>query len=238
MTPDQQPIPGADTVGGPCPRVESSHRRTARRIPSTGGKSTGSNGQGGLEPGGLAMLAVLGTVSEGFGTFPEIVAAARSIAPMDWQPTREVLETSVGTALDHGLLRCDATAERTTATRLALSAAGRGRLRELLRQPAHSCRGPIGRAATALKVCFLGALDPQSGCRILEDLSRSLRGDLESLRQGCVTCPASRAYARQCMDREIERIEEEVAWLRRLQADLCANRSPRTGRGARNVRSN
>ena len=235
------PVTGADTAGRPHPWAERSRRRTARRVRSTGAAAEPSTSGQGLDAGGLAMLAVLGAVSEGFGTFAEIAATARSIAPCDWQPTRDVLIGAANEALDDGLLcrddpaERDDRAERAGAPRLAISDAGQGRLCDLLRRRAPDCRGPIGRAATALKVCFLGALDPESACGMLEDLSRSLRGDLTTLRQGCGACPARRDYALRCMDREIERIEQEIAWLERLQADLHAGRSPRTEGGVSGV---
>ena len=218
----ERPEPNAPSANA------SSTWLAGRRLPNARhGNTSGSNasrgaGQAELGPRDLAALVVLGSVNEGFGAFTEIVSAARSIAGPEWQPTGDVLAGAIERALDHGHLWCAERAESAEDVRLEISATGKGRLRELLHQPAPCCRRPIGRVAIALKVCFLGALDFQSGRQILEELSNAHRCELRHLREGCESCPATRAYARLWMDREIERIEQELTWLDRIRADLGA----------------
>ena len=177
-----------------------------------------------LAPGDLATMAVLGIVNEGFGTLSQVVSAARSLARPDWQPTGEMLAGAVQAALADGLLTAQDTAQDTgresTEPRLAILEAGLERLRALLRQPLARGRGSLGRTAAALKICFLGALDRTGGCAVIEDLSRSYGGELEALRLGRRACPAGGAFPCRWIDREIERIEQEVAWLQSLQAEL------------------
>ena len=176
-----------------------------------------------LGPNDLATLAVLGIVNEGFRSYADVVAAARSIATADWQPTNDLVASAVNRALEDGHLRRDRRAAKAAVPRWTISGTGRVRLGELLRRPAACCRSPHGRAATALKICFLGALDRETGCAVLEDLSHLHRAELRRLREGCASCPATRPYARRWMDREIERVEQEIGWLERLQADLPAD---------------
>lgn len=173
-----------------------------------------------LEPGDLATLAVLGIVNEGFGSLSQVISAARSLARPDWQPTSDMLAGAVQAALQEGLLTIRQETVRGGEPRLEILRAGTIRLQALLRQPPAQGRGSIGRTAAALKICFLGALDRMSGCEVIEDLSRSYRAELEALRHGRSSCPAGGAFPCRWIDREIERIEQEVAWLECLQADL------------------
>ena len=218
----ERPEPNAQSANGKCswiagPRLASAGHGHGVRPEALRGPS-----QAELGPQDLAALVVLGSVNEGFGAFTEIVSAARSIGAPDWQPTGDVLAGAIERALDLGHLWCAERVESAEDVRLEISVKGKERLRELLHQRAPCCRRPLGRVAIALKVCFLGAFDFRSGQQILEELSHAHRCELSHLKQGCETCPATRAYARLWMDREIERIEQELTWLDRLRDDLAA----------------
>lgn len=183
-------------------------------------RACGATGCSVFSPGDLAALAVLGIVSEGCATRAEIAGAARAIAAPDWQPTGDLIAGALTRAVDLGHLSGQGVSPGGTGERFTITSAGAGRLRELLARPVPRCRGPVGRAATALKVCFLGALDQPHGCALLEDLSRRHRGELERLRGAATACPASCRYARVWIDREAQRIEQEVAWLESLRQEL------------------
>ncbi len=214
--------PKAQSANGSCSSIAGLQPPNAGHGNAARNEELRRSSQATLGPADLAALVVLGSVNEGFGAFTEIVFAARSIAGPDWQPTGDVLAGAIERALDQGDLWCADRVETAEDVRLEISVKGKQRLRELLHQPAPCCRRPLGRVAIALKVCFLGALDFRSGRRILEELSHAHRCELSHLKQGCESCPATRAYARLWMDREIERIEQELTWLDRLRDDLAA----------------
>ncbi len=219
----ERPQPKAPSANGSCSWIAGPRLQDASQGNTVRPEAVSRTDRAELGPQDLASLVVLGSVNEGFGAFTEIVSAARSIAAPDWQPTGDVLAGAIERALDQEHLWCAENSERAADVRLEISAKGKERLRELLHQPAPCCRRPIGRVAVALKVCFLGALDFRSGRQILEELSHAHRCELSHLRRGCESCPAARAYARLWMDREIERIEQELIWLDRLRDDLGAD---------------
>ena len=172
---------------------------------------------------------VLGAVSEGLEGFQEIATAARSIAACDWQPTADIVAAAVTRAVADGDLIRQEAPDPATAPRFALSTAGKAHLCALLDRPSPRCRDSVGRTITALKVCFLGALDPARGCAVLETLSAGYRCELQVLRKGCRSCPVGRGYARLWIDREVQRIEQEVAWLEGLRANLTVNTPSQQG---------
>lgn len=174
-----------------------------------------------MSPRDLSLFAILGIVNEGFDQLHQVVAGARNFASPDWQPTGEVVAGAVSDAVSAGLLtRRPSTASAET-ERLAMTSLGRSRLRALLQTPLPARGGAAPRAAMALKVCFLGALPPKARAEVVSDLCHSHRSELDALRTRCARCPAGRRYARCWMDREVERIEQEIVWLERMSSDLC-----------------
>jgi len=162
----------------------------------------------------FAQMAVLGIVHEGFSTFGEIVPAAKSVARPDWQPTADVLASAVEGALKAGYLD-------STGAGYALTRDGHAVLVRYVQAPLASARGRSARTATALKLCFLEALDADQRESVIEDLARLQHAELRALLEGCETCPASGRCTRLWMAREIERIKSEMAWLDTLKVEIA-----------------
>lgn len=152
------------------------------------------------------MLAILGVVQEGFAAFDDILAAAKSLAEPDWQPTADVLASTLTRALDAALVR-------RTGAGFAVTPGGADRLQDLLEAPPASSRGAAARTAAALKVCFLGVLDNTTRQDVLDELIDLHRRDLDVLIEGCAGCPAAGVCPRLWIAREIARMKSEIAWL-------------------------
>ena len=175
----------------------------------------------------LVTLTVLGTVFEGYQSYAHVLTAARSIASADWQPTGDLVTGALAKAINDGYLRVRGRTKSIRTARFAISSAGKARLRELLSRATPRCRDSLGRVATSLKVCFLGALGTEGACALLDDLSQGHLRELQGLRVGCEACPAAQGFAGRCVGREIERLEQELAWLGRVRADLTRDVSKR-----------
>lgn len=212
---------GQDFRGGRCLSAEGmGHPHAARTWASC--RTSGGSYDGVLAFGAadLATLAVLGIVRDGFGAFSQVASAAKALARPDWQPTDDVLVRAVESALSDGFLTVKDHGGRPPGPRFAITRAGTGRLRALLCAPVENGRGAVRRTVAALKICFLGALDHESACEILEELSVAYRADLEAMQHARRVCPAARGAPGRWIDREIDRVEHELAWLARLQVDL------------------
>lgn len=173
-----------------------------------------------LHPSDLVSLAVLGVVSEGCRTLGEIAAAARSIATCDWQPTTDLLAGSVTKAVEDGFLRAAGPRAARQEIRYRISSSGKAKLRDLLLRHSPRCRDSLGRASIALKICFLGVLDSPQAKQLLEDLTERYLDERRKLRATCSGCPASSGFAGLCIAREIQRLEQEQAWLESLSTNL------------------
>ena len=113
-----------------------------------------------MEPSDLALLVVLGTADAGSASLKDITEAARSLAPMDWQPTAETMRACVARALVKGLLQPVDGSGGDAGSALATSAAGRAVIVELLRRPIARTNGGFIRACMSAKLCFLHHLPP------------------------------------------------------------------------------
>lgn len=159
-------------------------------------------------------MAVLGIVHEGFRRFGEIVPAAKSLARPDWQPTADVLANALDGALEERYLA-------PTKSGYALTRNGRLRLATFVRAPVESARGRTARTATALKVCFLRAVDDNQRDVVIAELARLQEDELRALVEGCAACPSSGRCTRLWIAREIERIRSEIIWLDTLKHELA-----------------
>lgn len=199
-------------------RIVADHRTHGHAVGHRGLPLPG--GTASLGPSQLASLAVLGIVHAGFGTMSQVVAAAQRLARADWQPTRDLLTDAVASALAEGCLALNEPETPSDEPSFVITQAGTSRLRALLRSSAADGGGSLGRALAALRICFLGALDPETGREVLNDLSRSFQDELETLRRARVSCPAAGGSAGLWIEREIERVEHELGWLERLRPGL------------------
>jgi hypothetical protein len=163
-----------------------------------------------LSPRDLALLVVLGTAGRAPAPLEDIVAAAKSLAPRDWQPTRETIGGAVARALGEGSLRLSGTGLETVVT---TSPHGRSRLADLLRQPIPRWTGGFARACMSAKLSFLDALaQPERGDRA-EDLALLYRDAIETLARlaslpGPLAGPAASVLRHERM-----RMDCELVWL-------------------------
>lgn len=160
-----------------------------------------------MGPGDVALLLVLGTAARAPATLADLVAAARDVAPRDWQPTADTIAAAARRALALGY----ADEQQGGAdVALATTPAGCDHMIRLLRKPLPT--GPDGfvRTCMSAKAGFLDHLPaPERGehaaelvvlyretiaaaCRLRTAVAGALPGDL----------------AGECL-----RLESELAWL-------------------------
>ncbi len=170
-----------------------------------------------MDPADILLLVVLGTADSGPTTLDEITAAARLVAPFDWHPTAEVIRASAEGALRDGLV---VVVDRTPApgARLETTAAGRARIKALLRKPVPRLPGGFARTCLSLKVCFLHALpQPERGSegRTLAQLYRDTIRRLRRLQRLPRPLGGAALDDLRC---EIASLESELAWLDGMNA--------------------
>lgn len=163
-----------------------------------------------LQPADLVLLVVLGTAGRAPVPLRELAAAARLLAPQDWQPTTETICNAVRRALAGGLATIRG---ETSAPRLEATPLGRVRLAELLRRPIPRPTGGFVRACMSAKLCFLDHLPQPERGDLAEELASLYRDAIEVLRR---LRRLPRPLAGPALDElrhEILRLESDLAWL-------------------------
>lgn len=162
-----------------------------------------------LGGGELAELAVLGQIHLGCGRLAEVVRESKGMAPREWQPTTDVIAAALNTAFRRGHVRAPAGRPGRTAEAWVLTAPGHVRLAELLECRLPSRGGPRV-AGTAMKICFMGALDAGARIRVLGEIADAERAYLRDLRaRGPVRDGSTWAWHA----REEARVQGDLAWL-------------------------
>ncbi len=173
-----------------------------------------------LRPADITRLVVLGSVRAGCAPFEAIAAIARELAPLQWQPTPDVLENSIGLALRDGLVRVIAAPKGDGKPRLEITSQGAAAFRALLRRSVPGVWGGPCRTCVAAKLCFLDDLEPGERSMEVEALAHLYRQTLTSIRQRYDAPAPSPAVSRRWLRHEIDRLEWELDWLEKLRADL------------------
>jgi hypothetical protein len=170
-----------------------------------------------MDPSDVALLFILGTADAAPARFDDICAAARYVAPDDWQPTSEVMRASVERAVGDGLLFL-CSDEATGVQMLETTLLGRSAILGLLRKPIPAGAGGFARTCMTVKLCFLHHLPPlarQAESAALEALYLSAVGIVRSLQQ---LPPSLGGPAEANLRAERVRLESELAWLEAVRA--------------------
>jgi DNA-binding PadR family transcriptional regulator len=161
-------------------------------------------------------LAALGLLAQdGPMPYVRLANAVRQFTGYFWGPTLDVMSSSIELMRFEGLL----TAAEGEDAMVAITAAGRERLIELLGAPLRAGATDFNKLIVALKVRYLALIPPEDRREQLETLievRESERARLLDLRSREATGGTTFLA---WLDHEIGRIEADIAWFRRLLED-------------------
>lgn len=166
-----------------------------------------------MEPSDLALLVVLGTADAGPASLEDIAEVARSLAPLDWQPTADTMAACAERALVKGLVRPVGESRGDSGMALETTSSGRAVIVELLHRPIARTSGGFIRACMSAKLCYLHHLSPPERTAESETLAQLYRdairllGRLQRLPRPLA---GSALHDLRC---EIVCLESELAWL-------------------------
>ena len=160
----------------------------------------------------LALLVVLGTADANATPFEDIGPAARLIAPLDWQPTSEVIRAAVERAMRDGLVVKIAGADG-VATALQTTGRGRRHAAVLLRKPIPRTSGAFLRACMRAKLGFLHLLSQPGRSAEVAALAALYEDTIDFVRQLQRLSPTLAGPALQDLRCELVRLQSEAAWL-------------------------
>ena len=173
-----------------------------------------------MAPQQTVLLAVLGATQLGYGSVGEIMETAKHVASADWQPTGDVIASCIRDAIEAELVRAEVEDGLDGRCRLQMTDVGTERLFEMLLSSV-PVAGGVGRVCVAMRLCFLGALLPEARSECVAAVRRDYERELAELRRRCSRCPCRNPFVHLWMDREIDRIEWEMAWLDRFQSEAA-----------------
>ena len=169
-----------------------------------------------MTPSDLALLVVLGVADRGPTSLQRIVETARTIAPMDWQPTTDALQATAERAINGGLAVVELAPSEVA--KLRTTPLGRTQMTELLRQPMPQLTGGFVRTCMAVKLCFLDYLPLPERSEHADELA-SLYRDAVGFADILTRLPlTASAPARDGLRGEALRIDSELAWLNAMTA--------------------
>lgn len=164
-----------------------------------------------MTPSDVALLVVLGVADRGPASLEQIVETARTIAPLDWQPTTDAIQTAAERAFAHGMANLESIASERR--KLRTTPVGRERITELLRTPMPQLTSGFLRTCMAVKLCFLDHLplpERNEHATELAYLYREAVGVMDRL--NTLLHPAS-GPAPESLRGEVLRRDSELAWL-------------------------
>jgi hypothetical protein len=168
-----------------------------------------------MDPADVALLFILGSAEPAPARFEDICAAARYVAPQDWQPTSEVMRASTERAIRDGLLFL-CSGEGDAADALETTRLGRTMILTLLRKPIPGGGGSFPRTCMTVKLCFLHLLPPPARHAEAATLEALYRSAVDIVRRLQGLPPALGGAARADLRAERVRLESELAWLEAL----------------------
>ncbi len=179
-----------------------------------------------LDSSDITLLSVLGTVRDDRVPLTDIISAAKEIAPEEWQPTVELVENCVVSAMNKSLLRLSCPFEPEPPFELEITESGRSALRCLLRRSVPCLAGGFARTCVAAKLCFLEFLDPDEQLTQMEQLACNYRKHVSALRNQLASRSTDKSARSRRLADEIERFEWERTRLDRLRTNLRHARRP------------
>lgn len=158
-------------------------------------------------------LASLGTAARGPAGLEDICAAIDAITLGQWLPVGDLITASVGEMVRGGHLQ--AAPGRSDGWRL--TARGRETVMLLLGQPLARPSSVFGQVGLRLKLAFLD-LAPAAERRVHLDALLALYQDELAGRSADEACPALGSFGAAWRERDTERLQDDIALLRRLAA--------------------
>jgi hypothetical protein len=170
-----------------------------------------------MTPSDVTQLAVLGIADRCPTTLTEIVETARTLAPLDWQPTTDTIHATVERSVERRLAECH-TPSTPGGGVLQTTPCGRIRILELLRTPLPAATGGFLRTCISVKACFLDHVPLLERGDLAFELAavyRQARGIMNHLNQ--LPHPLAGTALRN-LRAEIVRLDSEIVWLEAMAA--------------------
>ena len=174
----------------------------------------------GLIPSETVRLAALGLLTEGARSYADLAAEVRHLSARLVGPSLDLLGPSIE------LLKVEELAASGAGELLAITDKGRTELKRLLKA---SLRGPIGevnKLIIALKLRFLGVLDPDDRLLQVEMLAETFEQELARLSDLRTHLADRPGLLLDWLDHDISQVGERIAWfhelLRRLETPAKA----------------
>lgn len=184
-----------------------------RRMPMPGPRRIG--------PGEALELAVLGVASHGPVELESIAALVRRLGGPGWHPTADVVLACCERLLATGALRINQAA-RIAGPAVAPTAAGRQRLKTLLRMEPAAGRDPLAVTVALLKVAFLHRLGPGDQWRELDRMVAAMEEELSELRAAAREFPIRTDGVRLALGYEVISLENRIGWMAALRDSVAA----------------
>ena len=173
-----------------------------------------------LIPSETVRLAALGLLTEGAKSYADLASEVRHLSARLVGPSLDLLGPSIE------LLKVEELAAPGPGELLAVTDKGRAELRRLLKA---SLRGPIGevnKLIIALKLRFLGVLDPDDRLLQVEMLAETFEQELARLSDLRAHLADRPGLLLDWLDHDIHQVGERIAWfhelLRRLETPAKA----------------
>ena len=159
-----------------------------------------------LIPSETVRLAALGLLTEGAKSYADLAAEVRHLSARLVGPSLDLLGPSIE------LLKVEELAASGAGELLAITDKGRAELKRLLKA---SLRGPIGevnKLIIALKLRFLGVLDPDDRLLQVEMLAETFEQELARLSDLRAHLADRPGLLLDWLDHDISQVGERIAW--------------------------
>ena len=167
-----------------------------------------------LMPKEAIRLTALGLLSRGPLSYAALANEVRHFTTRFWGPTLDVMSSSIELMRLEGLVEDDAQAM------LRLTDAGRAELTELLSATVRAEASDFGKLAIALKLRFMHLLTVAEQRDQVESLIEMRQSEAARLIDLRASHAEEKGNFLDWLDREIDRAEDDMAWLQDLRAGL------------------
>ena len=167
-----------------------------------------------LMPKEAIRLTALGLLSRGSLSYAALANEVRHFTTRFWGPTLDVMASSIELMRLEGLIDNDAQ------DLLCLTDAGRAELNELLSATVRAEASDFSKLAIALKLRFMHLLTVAEQRDQIESLVEMRQSEAARLIDLRASHAEEKGYFLDWLDREIDRAEDDKAWLQDLRAGL------------------
>ena len=175
-----------------------------------------------LMPKEAVRLSALGLLSQGAMSYAAVANEVRHFTTRFWGPTLDVMASSIELMRFEGLIEAEGEAETQGETMLVLTEAGWTELLALLSATVRVPASDFNKLVVALKLRFLHLLPAAEQRNQAEALIEMRQGELARLVDLRASHAGDQSYFLRWLDREIERSEDDLAWLEELRAELAS----------------